>query len=326
MPTILKHLDDYVAYKRLYGWRGRSVGDGRLADVVRILNRFARELPRLVYARMKRADVRIERITTDAIRRWQQKRLKDVAACTVNKDLNILRGYVRWLIREGYWKDTDAELVQWMHVDDLPYFRKPPEALSINGLKSFLGSLRAHIRLPLLAVFVFGDRPGAVYALNNRDIIITASGDGMVRLRSRKGGRERSIAFTCGDDVDRLMCAAREQFIKVIKRPPRGADPVFVNLRGNRWRNDSMNKSIKHWLKKDKKRQGGLHPYVLRRSLATLAAVANVCSSPVQLVLGQSRRDTAEKYTHLAGSDATAARQRTYNAFGGLVRGLLKRV
>lgn len=324
-PTILRHLEAYLAHKGLYGWRGRALSDGRMADIERTLRLFACTLPRLAYknrACRTTDDMDLESMRPEAVRAWQQDRLQQVCAGTVNKDLRILRGFARWMIQEGHWQ-ADALCVRWLYVQDLPHVRKQPKPLDHGGLQDELRRLPLHVRLPILGVFVFGDRPGAICACLWGDVYTDERGHGYVQLRQRKGGKPKSIPFTAGDLVDKYLGKARVLFQKTMGRPPWARDRLFISKRRNPWTVQVLDNAVRYYHTRRRKKKG-FKPYQLRHTLGTLAALSNASATQIQALLGHERRAMSEAYTHLSGQDVKDTRERTAKVWGGAVKALLE--
>lgn len=310
VARISESLDDYLRYLEFE----RRVSQGRLADCRRALERFSVDL----------VD-RVDEVTRANLRAWRIDRARTVAASTVNKDIAILQAFGRWAIGERLWT-TDAEAVHWLTIERLPAARPTPTVLTEEDLVAALKPYPWHVRLPILAVFELGDRPGAIYALRNNDIWFSGGLGGFIMLKKRKGREgkmlERSIQFGIGDRVDKLLSHARRVFKQVVKRPPRAGDPVFVNARGRPWTNQTMAGALRHYSKRRHKR-GGLRPYTARHSLATMIARLDGNPTHVQLVLGHAKRSTGEVYTHLTGDDSAAAREAVAAIRGGAVDRML---
>jgi len=307
LPEYLKYLD-----------AERRVSEGRIADSRRVLMRFARDLGE-----------HLDNITREGLRAWRIERMRvdGVQESTVNKDVKILQAFARWAIRDRLWT-IDAEAVAWLAIEKLPCRRPTPTVLTERDLVESLRPYPWHVRLPILAIFELGDRPGAIYALRGRDIWMPRLQlSGVVRLQKRKGRAgdrcERSVSFDAGGRVDMLLGRARALFASIVGRPPRKADPIFVNARGNSWTNSTMAGALQHHRRRRKKGRK-LTPYIARHSLATMIARMDGNPTHVQLVLGHAKRSTGEIYTHLTGSDSEAARDAIDRIRGGAVDRMLR--
>ena len=323
--TILDLLPQRIDYHRANGH-----SDSHQANCRRTLQRMARELPICIAATggavdPEAKDIALQDITLQALEEWQRRRAKEVLPATVNRDVGVLVAMAKWAIRTRRWQPVDGagvsvpsallyDIVAWLHVDKLhEHGRSVRQVPNAVELLRILNQMPMELRLPLIALVLLADRPGAIVAMRwshvHRPAWVEGAGgarqiEGRVDLLDRKGGFDRCIIRDHQSLLWPALDEARELFKRHCGRPPRCFDYVFLNSRGNPW----TVKALYAALRRNLARVGmPLMPtYSIRHAVGTIAAAMGASEVELQRLLGHETRDTSRHYIHDL-ADATQA-------------------
>lgn len=301
-PPIADGMDAWIETQADNG-----IGEAHLEKCRRVLARFAVELGET-----------LGDIDKQSLRKWRHRRMKSVCAGTANHDISILKAFANWCIEENLW-EPDLKASRWLTMKRAEHKRKTPLPVTAKQFSELAGKLPAQIRLPWGMLWCTGDRPGAIYALEWRDVVMPEDTEkgvfGMMTLRKRKGGpnETRQVNFKVDDVIHRILLEARDWFEEFRGRPPRMYDPVFVTARtGGRWDGPTFNSALQwhldHVLSKKERRRGRIYPYLARHSVASSLARQGLNAYQIAAVTGHRDTRTTETYVHLTGRDADHGR------------------
>jgi len=215
---------------------------------------------------------------------------KRYSAATVARVLAAVRGFHRFLVREGVSKADPAEPVGSPRVS-----RSLPRALSLEEVERLLAAVpedgaiasRDHAILELL--YAAGLRISELTALDVDDLDLD---DATVRCFG-KGSKERMVPLgrAAIDALKRYLTQARPE----LARPLSGA-ALFLNARGTRLTRQGCWKLIKkHAAKAELRRR--ISPHTLRHSFATHLLDGGAEIRVVQELLGHASVSTTQVYT-----------------------------
>ncbi|HEV8341991.1 MAG TPA: tyrosine recombinase XerC [Candidatus Binatia bacterium] len=219
---------------------------------------------------------------------------------SVGRKLAALRSFFRYLLKE-----------QHITGDPLSLFSSPkqektlPAFLSVDEAFHLLGSIQGNGFLPvrdraILEVFYStGIRVSELVGLDWDDIDFSL---GIVRVVG-KGSKERIVPIGA-IALQALRDYGAEQQ-KRLRRTTKGAQPVFINHRGNR----ITTRSVARIVEKHLKASGILArigPHGLRHTFATHLMNSGADLRVIQELLGHASLSTTQKYTHVNLDQLTA--------------------
>jgi len=174
--------------------------------------------------------------------------------------------------------------------------------------------LRDRALLELL--YSSGLRRAEVCALDVTDVDLT---EGLVFVRSGKGGKDRLVPLgeTAAEALRGYLRTARPRFVRCPGNPALFLAAEGCGTTGNRLSAAALKERVALLGEK-----AGLArrvtPHTLRHSLATHLLRAGAGLRHVQAILGHSRIDTTEAYTHLDVHDLARAHARSHPRGRGL--------
>ena len=215
------------------------------------------------------------------------------AASSIERRISVLKGFHRFLVREGYTRRNPA--------DTLPLPKTPdrlPDVLSVEQVDEMLsqplepGPAPLRDRAILEVMYGCGLRVSECSGLDMSDTMLD---EGYLRVVG-KGGKER-IAPIAGAALRALVVyleQARPALAKPFAKPTAA---VFLNARGGRLTRQGM-----HAIVANAGRTIGianLHPHTLRHSFATHLLEGGADLRVIQEILGHSDISTTQIYTHV---------------------------
>jgi len=252
-----------------------------------------------------------EKVSARDVRAWLVDLRATRSASTLSRKLAAVRGFFRFLIREGC-AETDPtaglsaprqprRLPRPLSVDDCDVLveRDPPPSASLSASRSApprenpLDRLRGLRDRTLVEVlYGTGIRVGELVALDVRDVDLRR---GELRVLG-KGRKERVVPLPA------LAREAVDTWIAVRKRPGVLAEPLFTSIRPRR--DDKArrlgDRDVRRILKKRALAAGisdRVHPHRLRHSYATHLLDMGADLREIQELLGHSSLATTQKYT-----------------------------
>lgn len=219
--------------------------------------------------------------------------IRDYAISSIDRRMSVVKGFHRFLVREGYTSHNPTDTVQ------LP---KPPErlpdVLTVSQIDDMINScadrtpLVLRNRTILEVLYGCGLRVSECTSLDRGDCILD---EGYLRIVG-KGGKDR-IAPISGAALE-AMVAYFEQVRAVLAKPyAKPTAAVFLNARGGRLTRQSV-----HAIVAEAGRAIGvanLHPHTLRHSFATHLLEGGADLRVIQEILGHSDISTTQIYTHV---------------------------
>ena len=222
-------------------------------------------------------------------------------------DQNVISGYVGFLLRYGFDRNTVARklssiksffktLKRLQVIDNNPavLIRTPrrkkrlPGFLSIEQISRGLeiGNLRD--RAIMETLYSCGLRAGELVALNIGDLNL--QGD-EVRVKG-KGRKERIVPL--GSWAKKAII----QYLEIRPDCAQKTNPLFLNQRQKRLTTRSLRRIVHKYLLRISKATG-TNPHILRHSFATHLLEKGADLRAVQELLGHSSLSTVQLYTHI---------------------------
>ena len=228
------------------------------------------------------------------------------AASTVDRHVSVLKGFHRFLVREGYARRNPADTIQLPKAPD-----RLPDVLSVAQVDTMLsrplgsGPLALRNQAILEVLYGCGLRVSECTGLDLSDTILE---DGYLHIVG-KGNKER-IAPISGVALRALTEYLEHGRPELIRSYAKPTSAVFLNARGGRLTRQSV-----HALVADAGRTIGvanLHPHTLRHSFATHMLSGGADLRVIQEILGHSDISTTQIYTHLSPGRLKQVHARTH--------------
>lgn len=218
---------------------------------------------------------------------------RGLAASSIERRISVLKGFHRFLVREGHTRRNPA--------DTLPLPKTPdrlPDVLSVEQVDKMLsqplepGPVPLRNRALLEVMYGCGLRVSECSGLDLGDAMLD---EGYLRVVG-KGDKER-IAPIAGAALRALSAYLEEGRPELAKPFAKPTAAVFLNARGGRLTRQSM-----HAIVAEAGRTIGvenLHPHTLRHSFATHLLEGGADLRVIQEILGHSDISTTQIYTHV---------------------------
>lgn len=221
--------------------------------------------------------------------------LKTRSKTTVSRKIYAIRSFTSYLLKNGIIDKNPMDVINIPKVD-----KKIPEILTIDEMIAFLDRLpeKGFIQLRNKAMFELlyatGLRVSELTHLKFHDIDFEK---GLLRVLG-KGRKERIVPFNdkAGDFLDAYLREKKRKFRT-------GSDYIFVNLRGNRITERSIERILSETYRKLMKNDKKVYPHLFRHSFATHLLQRGANLRVIQELLGHANLSTTEKYTTLNFSD-----------------------
>jgi integrase/recombinase XerC len=211
--------------------------------------------------------------------------------------LSAVRSLFRFACREGTLAANPAQGVRTPKFPKtLPRHLRPGEIETlVEAPAEADGALARRDRAILELLYAAGLRVSELVGLDWRDVDLP----GRVLRVLGKGGKERMVPF------GRPAAEALRAWLEVwesVRGPLAGEDaesePVFLNHRGGRLSQRSVERVIDKWVEQAAIAKG-VHPHTLRHTFATHLLEGGADLRAIQEMLGHSSLSTTQKYTHL---------------------------
>ncbi len=222
---------------------------------------------------------------------------QNLAVTTVRRRISAVRGYHRFLVREGLAPANPADAVDIPKAAD-----RLPDVLSIEEvgemLDAFVGTRPSDLRDRALLEVLYGCGLRASEAVG-LDMEAVNFDDGFLRVFG-KGSKERivPIAGAAERALRRYLAEGRPALARAAANPTADAlAAVFLNQRGGRL----GRQSVFNLARKAGRVIGryDLHPHTLRHSFATHMLKGGADLRVLQEILGHADMSTLQVYTHL---------------------------
>ncbi len=219
-----------------------------------------------------------------------------LATTTVRRRISAVRGYHRFLVREGLTGENPAEAVDIPKAAD-----RLPDVLSIEEvgrmLDTYIDERPSGLRDRALLEVLYGCglRASEICGLNLDNLYLD---DGFLRVFG-KGAKERIVPIAGAADqaLRRYLNEGRPTLARASGATGDSASAVFLNQRGGRLGRQSIFNLV---------RKAGaainrydLHPHTLRHSFATHMLKGGADLRVLQEILGHADMSTLQVYTHL---------------------------
>ncbi|WP_302963904.1 site-specific tyrosine recombinase [uncultured Adlercreutzia sp.] len=221
----------------------------------------------------------------------------NLAASTVRRRLSAVRGYHKFLVREGLAADNPADGVGAPRTAE-----RLPDVLSIEEVGRMLDAyiderpsgLRDRAILEVL--YGCGMRVSEVCGLNLENLYLD---DGFLRVFG-KGAKERIVPIAGAADaaLRRYLAEGRPSLARAAGAAnPDSQAAVFLNQRGGRLGRQSVFNLVRKAGRAVNRYD--LHPHTLRHSFATHMLKGGADLRVLQEILGHADMSTLQVYTHL---------------------------
>lgn len=283
MESSDKQLIDYYLDRV---WAEKGLSDNTLSSYRRDLTSFACWLDKHG-ASLKSADQSI-------IQRHLAFRMEGkLSARSTSRFLSCLRGFYRFLVREGSMQSAPTE-----HIENPKLGRSLPKTLSEQDVESLLeapdveDSIGCRDRAMLELLYASGLR---VSELVNLTLDQINTRQGVVRVVG-KGSKERLVpmGYEALTWLQRYLSSARGDILNNAI-----SDVVFPSTRARAMTRQTFWHRVKHWAKVAGINKS-LSPHTLRHAFATHLLSHGADIRSVQLLLGHSDLSTTQIYTHVA--------------------------
>lgn len=258
------------------------------------LDAYRRDLRALENWLAEHAGMSLGTATATELSQYFAARHAETRASSANRRLTVFRRFYRWAIRE---KQADHDPCQL-----LPTARQAariPKTLTEAQVEALLAApdidtpLGLRDRAMLELMYASGLRVSELVSLKTMEISLN---EGVVRIVSGKGGKERLVPFgdEAGSWLTRYLQDSRSALLGA-----RSCDALFVTARG-----DGMTRQAFWYAIKRYARQADIHaplsPHTLRHAFATHLLNHGADLRVVQMLLGHADISTTQIYTHVA--------------------------
>lgn len=216
------------------------------------------------------------------------------ASSSINRSLSAVKGFHRFLVREGETKAHPSAAVRFSRQEE-----RLPDCLDIEQVEALLDQpfpttdAGARDRAMLEVLYGCGLRASELVGLDGGDLYLD---DGYLRIFG-KGSKERLVPIT-GTALEALRAYLSHARDALAAHAHTGRSPaVFLNARGTRISRQSVHAIVERY----GRLVGieGLHPHTLRHSFATHMLAGGADLRVLQEILGHASVATTQIYTHI---------------------------
>ncbi len=212
--------------------------------------------------------------------------------------LAAVRGFFRWLAREGIVKANPAQGVRTPKAPKtLPRHLRPGEIESLLAAPDVNETFGHRDRAILELLYATGLRVGELVSLDWSDLDLSAR---TLRVIG-KGNKERMVPFNRAAESALRDWLARWEPLADPARlavDPSEAEPVFLSSKGRRLSDRSVRRILDRHVAAASL-AAGVHPHTLRHTFATHLLENGADLRAIQELLGHSSLSTTQKYTHV---------------------------
>ncbi len=259
----------------------------------------------------KAGGVGIKGIDHLTVRRYIGSLYKKEKKSSIGRKLASIRSFFDFMIKKGYMANNPAGMVSIPKREKtLPSFISVDEAFALMEVPqgSSLGKLRDRAILELL--YSCGLRVSELVGLDKNDIDLK---EGVLKVMG-KGSKERIVP------IGEKAVSAIEEYLNIRgqgsgvrgqQKPTQINRPLFVNLRGGRLTQRSVERLVKKYtsgLAVGKR----VTPHSLRHTFATHLLDNGADLRGIQEMLGHASLSTTQKYTHLSMDRLMAVYDKTH--------------
>ncbi|GAB4466155.1 MAG: tyrosine recombinase XerC [Armatimonadaceae bacterium] len=222
-----------------------------------------------------------------------------LAPATVARRMAALRSFFRDLTRRGIVpRSPAAQLVTPKKNGRLPNYLSEEAVTALLAAPDTSKPDGLRDRAILEVLYASGLRVGELAALDRSDITVHTDGDGAVRVRQGKGGKER-MALLGRAAVSALNTYLEQGRPELAKGAKRGTEALFLNRFGGRL----TDRSIRRMFEKHCTTVAATHnitPHTLRHTFATHLLDHGADLRVVQELLGHADLSSTQIYTHVS--------------------------
>lgn len=212
--------------------------------------------------------------------------------------LAAVRGFFRWLAREGMVKANPAQGVRTPKAPKtLPRHLRPGEIESLLAAPDVSETFGHRDRAMLELLYATGLRVGELVSLDWSDLDLSAR---TLRVIG-KGNKERMVPFNRAAESALRDWLTRWEPLADPARlaiDPSQAEPVFLSARGRRITDRAVRRILDRHVAAASL-AAGVHPHTLRHTFATHLLENGADLRAIQELLGHSSLSTTQKYTHV---------------------------
>jgi integrase/recombinase XerC len=260
-------------------------------------------------AGVKKADLQPAQLDRTAIRGFlAHLHVESKSRATSARKLAAVRTFLRYLLREELIDGDPGALVATPKRDvRMPAHLSENEMTALVDAPDTHGPLGRRDRAILELFYASGLRLSELAGLDLDDVNLSAR---MVRVLG-KGGKERLVPFnTTTGRALREYLKDREAIVsgkaaqaaqgdsRSRARSSRPSRPLFVNYRGGRLTDRSIDRLVRRYVTSSGAREG-ISPHALRHSFATHLLQRGADLRAIQELLGHARLSTTQRYTHV---------------------------
>jgi integrase/recombinase XerD len=236
---------------------------------------------------------RIQQVTPETVlSHLAEERERGLCSKSVNRKLAAVRGFYKFLIREGRVDRNPLANIEmakgWMHLPDTLSREEMNRLLAQPGLTG-AGSHRDKAMLEVL--YASGIRVSELIGLTMNAVNWQVG----YLLVMGKGGKERIVPVgRCAyDALNRYVVSGRPGLLKQKQN-----DMLFLNKSGEGFTRQGLWKVIKKYAERAGLKQK-VHPHTFRHSFATHLIEGGADLRSVQIMLGHADISTTQIYTHI---------------------------
>ena len=305
-----QHLVEFLNYLAL----NRNVSPHTVRAYESDLSQFLRHVA--AAAGVRRADLTPSHLDRLAIRSFlADLHKRGLSRASAARKLAAARTFLRYLRREGLTDDDSGTLVPTPKREvRMPTHLSEDEMTRLLEAPQDDGPLGRRDRAILELFYASGLRLSELVGLDLDDVNISAQ---MVRTLG-KGGKQRLVPFNkSAASAIRAYLKDRAELVGPSPRQRKGADPLFVNYRGTRLTVRSVDRLVRRHALSSQVREG-VSPHALRHSFATHLLQRGADLRSIQELLGHSRLNTTQRYTHVNAAQLLDVYQKAHPKAGPL--------
>lgn len=222
------------------------------------------------------------------------------ARASVGRKLSALKTFVRYLHREEVIEHNPTAMAVAPKRDQtIPVFLSEPEITRLIETPDTGDPLGRRDRAILELFYASGLRLSELVAIDLEDMNLNGR---MVRVMG-KGRKERLLPFNQSAlAAIKAWMKDRAQLLAVRKAGGRrlkaAGDPLFINYRGTRLTDRSVDRLLRKYVAQCSTRMG-ISPHALRHSFATHLLQRGADLRAIQELLGHAALSTTQRYTHV---------------------------
>lgn len=240
------------------------------------------------------------------LRKYLSKEMKNYSRATVGRRLSVIKGFLKYLHREGYLETNIAKLITLPKQGErLPFVLKPEDVIKlIEGIPS--DTLREK-RMRGIAELLYstGIRVSELASLTHEKIDFRTG----TILVLGKGNKERVVPI--GRHCQKALLNYMESMPSYQKRGPQ--TPLFLNKEGEALSVRSIQRNLREFAIEILGPLGAkVTPHTLRHSCATHLLSRGAGLREIQELLGHRSLVTTQKYTQVDVERLRDAYQKTH--------------